>query len=51
MYTYVRDKHLTLAGLRGSRAAQLIVRLGAVNQTTEEVRHLLFNGRLSKLEN
>lgn len=46
MYTYVRNKHLTLAGLRGSRAAQLIVRLGAVNQTTEEVRHLLFHGQL-----
>jgi len=46
MYTYVRDKELTLAGLRGSRAAQLIERLGAVNQTTDSVRHLLLNGRL-----
>lgn len=46
MYTYVRDKELTLAGLRGSRAAQLIERLGAVNQTTDSVRQLLVNGRL-----
>ncbi|MFV0923476.1 hypothetical protein BSZ14_03355 [Sphingomonas sp. Sph1(2015)] len=46
MYTYVRDKKLTLAGLRGSRAAQLIERLGAVNQTSDDVRHLLLTGRL-----
>ncbi|MGJ3629312.1 hypothetical protein AB5I41_25100 [Sphingomonas sp. MMS24-JH45] len=32
MYTYVRDKELTLAGLRGSRPAQLIARC-AVNQS------------------
>ncbi|MEN2787331.1 hypothetical protein ACFOKI_05390 [Sphingomonas qilianensis] len=29
VYTYVRDKQLTTAGLRGSRPAQLIERLGA----------------------
>ncbi|MBD8680079.1 hypothetical protein [Sphingomonas sp. CFBP 13720] len=47
MYTYVRDKELTLAGLRGSRAAQLIERLGALNQTADDVRHLLLTGRLN----
>lgn len=46
MYTYVRDKTLTLAGLRGSRPAQLIERLGAVNQAEEAVRHLMLTGRL-----
>lgn len=46
MYTYVRDKALTLAGLRGSRPAQLIERLGADNQTAENVRHLMFTGKL-----
>ena len=47
MYTYVRDKELTLAGLRGSRPAQLIERLGAVNQTADDVRHLMLTGGLS----
>jgi hypothetical protein len=46
MYTYVRDKELTLAGLRGSRPAQLIERLGATNQTAEDVCHLLLTGHL-----
>ncbi|KQO61160.1 hypothetical protein ASF24_03630 [Methylobacterium sp. Leaf86] len=46
VYTYVRDKRLTLAGLRGSRPAQLIERLGARNQVAEDVRHLLHTGRL-----
>ena len=46
VYTYVRDKKLTLAGLRGSRPAQLIERLGAVNQVGEDVRGLLFTGKL-----
>jgi hypothetical protein len=48
VYTYVRDKTLTLAGLRGSRPAQLIAQIGAVNQVTEEVRHLLMTGQVSK---
>ena len=48
MYTYVRDGRLTLAGLRGSRAAQLITRLGAVNQTAADVRHLLLTGTLAQ---
>lgn len=38
--TYVRDKKLELAGLRGSRSAQLIKRLGAWNQVADDVRHL-----------
>lgn len=45
VYTYVRDKALTLAGLRGSRPAQLIETLGAVNQVANDVRHLLHTGK------
>ena len=45
VYTYVRDKTLTLAGLRGSRPAQLIEQLGALNQAGDDVRHLLFTGK------
>lgn len=47
MYTYVRDKRLTLAGLRGSRPAQLIERLGATNQAADDVRHLILTGTLA----
>lgn len=46
MYTYVRNKELTLAGVRGSRPAQLIEQLGAVNQTVEDVHHLMLTGTL-----
>lgn len=46
VYTYVRDGQLTLAGLRGSRPAQLIEQIGAVNQVGDNVRHLLFTGQL-----
>ena len=46
VYTYVRDAELTVAGLRGSRPAQLIERLGAANQVADDARHLLFTGRL-----
>ena len=46
VYTYVRDKQLTLAGLRGSRPAQLIEQLGAANQVGSDVRHLLLTGQL-----
>jgi hypothetical protein len=46
VYTYVRDKALTLAGLRGSRPAQLIKRIGAVNQVQEDVRHVLMTGKI-----
>jgi hypothetical protein len=37
VYTYVRDGVLTTAGLRGSRTAELIERIGAANQTLDEV--------------
>ncbi len=47
VYTYVRDGKLTLAGLRGSRPAQLIERIGAVNQLGADVRHLFLPGELS----
>jgi hypothetical protein len=46
VYTYVRDKQLTTAGLRGSRAAQLIERLGANNQVAADVRYLMHTGSL-----
>lgn len=46
VYTYVRDAELTVAGLRGSRPAQLIERLGAANQVDDETRKLLFTGAL-----
>jgi hypothetical protein len=36
-YTYVRDGGITTAGLRGSRTAELIERIGATNQTRAEV--------------
>jgi len=45
VYTYVRDRTLTPAGLRGSRPAQLIERIGALNQVQEDVRHLLLKGQ------
>lgn len=47
VYTYVRDGELTVAGLRGSRPAQLIERLGAANQVADDARHLLFTGQLA----
>jgi hypothetical protein len=48
VYTYVRDKTLTLAGLRGSRPAQLITQIGAVNQVQADVRHLLLTGQVQR---
>lgn len=47
LYTYVNDKKLTTAGLRGSRAAELIEYLGANNQLSPEVEHLLLHGSQS----
>lgn len=44
VYTYVRDAKLTLTGHRGSRPAQLIERLGAINQVGEEVHHPMLVG-------
>ena len=46
LFTYVNDKQLTTAGLRGSRAAELIEYLGANNQCSPEVEHLLLHGSL-----
>jgi hypothetical protein len=46
VYTYVRDKTLTVAGLRGSRAAQLIEQLGANNQVKDDVTELIHRGTL-----
>ena len=37
VYTYVRDGVITTAGLRGSRTAELIERIGADNQMRDEV--------------
>jgi hypothetical protein len=37
-YTFVRDGIATAAGIRGSRQAELIDTLGAVNQLTPAVR-------------
>lgn len=46
VFTYVRDRTLTVAGLRGSRAAQLIERLGANNQVESDVTELIHRGTL-----
>ncbi|MCI3946339.1 hypothetical protein K0038_03394 [Pseudomonas syringae] len=40
VYTYVRDATMTDAGVRGSRPAQLIRQLGAINQTRPEIERL-----------
>lgn len=44
LYTYVNEGKLTTAGLRGSRAAELIDYLGAANQLSPEVEALLLKG-------
>lgn len=44
VYTYVRDGQLTTAGLRGSRQARLIERLGATNQLAADVQALMRTG-------
>jgi hypothetical protein len=46
VFTYIRDGVLTTAGLRGSRAAELIRDLGAINQVTLDVDRLLHTGKL-----
>jgi hypothetical protein len=46
VYTYVRDGELTTAGLRGSRAAELIHELAATNQVAPEVARLMQTGSL-----
>ncbi|ALU61339.1 hypothetical protein ACA40_16290 [Pseudomonas syringae pv. lapsa] len=40
VYTYVRDALMTTAGVRGSRQAELIRQLGAINQTRPEIESL-----------
>jgi hypothetical protein len=44
VYTYVRDGVITTAGLRGSRTAELIERIGALNQTRDEVTRRFVQG-------
>ena len=46
VYTYIRDGELTTAGLRGSRAAELIRTLGAINQVQPQVKQLMRTGEL-----
>lgn len=47
IHTYIRDGELTTAGLRGSRAAELIRALGAINQVQPEVIRLMKGGALT----
>jgi hypothetical protein len=44
VYTYVRDGMITTAGLRGSQAAEIIERIGAVNQMRDEVTRCFVEG-------
>ncbi len=44
VYTFIRDGRLTTAGLRGSRPAALIEKMGALNQTKEDVTRLFHRG-------
>jgi hypothetical protein len=44
VYTFVRDGKPTIAGLRGSRQAEIMSRIGAFNQTQEEVSRLFVRG-------
>jgi EthD domain len=46
-YTFVYDGQMTLAGQRSSIVAQLITRLGAVNQLQEDITQLMLNQKLS----
>jgi hypothetical protein len=41
-YTFVRDGKPTIAGIRGSRPAELIEQIGAANQTTPEISERFF---------
>ena len=41
VHTFVRDGELTTAGIRGSRVAELIRDLAAINQVSPEVRKLM----------
>lgn len=46
VYTYIRDGMLTTAGLRGSRAAELIRTLGAINQIQPGVEKIMKTGEM-----
>ncbi|BAV47831.1 hypothetical protein MesoLj113a_21410 [Mesorhizobium sp. 113-1-2] len=41
-YTFVRDGKPTIAGIRGSRSAELIEQVGAANQTATEISERFF---------
>jgi hypothetical protein len=41
-YTFVRDGKPTIAGIRGSRQAELIEQIGAANQTSPEISEKFF---------
>lgn len=47
VYTYVSNGLLTTAGLRGSRAAELIEYLGAINQLSPDVEQVLLKGTVT----
>jgi EthD domain-containing protein len=49
-YTFVYDDQMTLAGQRGSTAAELIRSIGAVNQLRDDVTLLMLNGPTQKSE-
>ncbi len=44
VFTFVREGKPTLAGLRGSRAAEIIERLGATNHVAADVKRLFVTG-------
>jgi hypothetical protein len=43
VFTFVRDGKLTMAGLRGSRVAEAISRIGASNHAAEDVTRLFIH--------
>jgi hypothetical protein len=48
VYTYVNDGQITTAGLRGSRAAELIEYLGAINQLDPQIAALMLTGTVAR---
>lgn len=44
VFTFVRDARLTTAGRRGSRVAELVTGLAALNQVQPEVERLFVRG-------
>jgi hypothetical protein len=45
VYTYIRDGVITTAGLRGSRTAEIIEHIGAVNQIQNDVTRRFVQGK------